>query len=406
LTPKDVTLFANRPRDCASEAGEEEPTWAFLDRVDDPVFDRVRRLMNAWFAHYPSAERTELRARLSSGDDIEFHSAWFELYLHELHRRLAFDIAAHPVLDDVTTRPDFRLTCGASAFLLEATIIGNRDEAGRAGRRARIVAALNRTRSDDFTLLFDIETEGESSPAMRDVRRRLDRWLAELDWASVRAEQERVSDLESLPTRTERVGAWTFSFQAWPRQPKDRGRPQPAISAGPSDGAVWDHGGSLLDRLESKAGKYGKPSDPVLIAVRMDRLGARADDVLVALLGPTVGRLSPADPPNVVSTGRRGAGLFRDSSGRWRNRHVAGVLFWDLELRPWSVARRAPTLWLHPQPAHPLPRDLPWRRVDLRPHEPQVVEGDFDPTRAFDLPGAECFDSPSEWPGVPFERRD
>lgn len=406
MTVNDATLFADRPRDDPAEAGEEEPTWHFLDRVDDPVFDRVRRLMNTWFERYPDTERSELRGRLSSGDDFEFHSAWFELYLHGLHRRLGFDVVAHPAVPGVTTRPDFRLTRDDESLLLEATIIGNRDGAGRARRIARIVAAINRTRSDDFTLFFDIESEGQTSPAMRDVRRRLERWLAKLDWADVRAAQERTFDMDALPTRTERVGDWTFSFQAWPRNPEDRGRSGPVISAGPSDSAVWDHGGGLLERLEHKAGKYGSPPDPVVIAVRMDRLGAGDDDVLVALLGPTIGRLTSSSPPTVVPTGRRGTGLFRHTSGRWRNRHVAGVLLWDVELRRWSIAGRAPTLWAHPQPAHALPRGLPWRRIELRAEQPQVIEGPFDSAVAFDLPDAALFDDPSEWPGTPFARRE
>jgi len=404
VTNEDVTLFAHRHRDDPSEAGDEEPTWNFLDRVDDPAFDRVRRLMNAWFERYPTAERGELRARLSSGDDIEFHSAWFELYLHELHRRLGFDIMPHPAVAGVTTRPDFRLTRDDEALLLEATIIGNRNEVGRARRIARIVAAINRTRSDDFTLFFDIECEGQASPAMRDVRRRLERWLAGLDWAEIRTAQQRAFNMDALPARTERVGDWTFSFQAWPRKPEDRGRPGPTISAGPSDSAVWDHGGTLLDRLEQKADKYGTPSDPVVITVRMDRLGVRGDDVLITLLGPRIGRLTSLTAPTLVPTGCRGSGLFRHSSGRWRNRHVAGVLFWDVELQPWSVARRAPTLWLHPWPAHALPPDLPWRRVDLRAEQPKVLEGTFDPAVALELPDAELFDDPSEWPGTPFVR--
>jgi hypothetical protein len=85
-------LFVERARSDSSYAGEEESTWAFLNRVEDRVFDRVRRLSNAWYAAYPLEARPALRSRLASGDDIEFHSAWFELYLHELHRRLGFDL--------------------------------------------------------------------------------------------------------------------------------------------------------------------------------------------------------------------------------------------------------------------------------------------------------------------------
>ncbi len=88
----------------------------------------------------------------------------------------------------------------------------------------------------------------------------------------------------------------------------------------------------VLDRLTEKAGKYGEPAEPVIIAVRLDRLGAHANDVSVALMGPTIGRVDSSDLTTTSPTGRRGSGLFRHASGRWRNAHVAGVLVWDIEL--------------------------------------------------------------------------
>ena len=176
----NAPLFADVPRHNSSEADEEESTWAFVDRVDDPAIQRVRRFMNTWFARYPVEERTGLRGRLTSGDNVEFHGAWFELYLHELHRRLGFLITVEPTLPAVTTRPDFLLARNEDRVFLEATVIGDRQQAGRAGRIARVVAAVNRTTSPDFKLLFDIEAEGEGSPPMREVRRRLERWLATL----------------------------------------------------------------------------------------------------------------------------------------------------------------------------------------------------------------------------------
>ncbi|WP_148261013.1 hypothetical protein [Conexibacter woesei] len=183
-------LFPDRPRDDPSIAGEE-PIWHFLDRVRDPAFDRVRRLLNAWFEEYPPSQREELRARLSSGDNIEFHAAWFELYLHELHRRLGFEILPHPKLPGVTKRPDFQLKSNGCRLLLEATAIGDSEGEGRARRIARIVAAINRTRADDFWLWFEIEHEGAQPPRMRDVRKHLEHWLASLCWEDIRAAQDR-----------------------------------------------------------------------------------------------------------------------------------------------------------------------------------------------------------------------
>lgn len=77
----DQPLFADVLRVDPSVSRADESTWHFLNRVDDPVFDRVRRAMNDWFARFPADARADLRGRLSSGDNEEFHAAWFELYL-------------------------------------------------------------------------------------------------------------------------------------------------------------------------------------------------------------------------------------------------------------------------------------------------------------------------------------
>ncbi|HEU4658479.1 MAG TPA: hypothetical protein VFR97_13180 [Capillimicrobium sp.] len=396
-------LFSDRERTDPSVSREQEAAWTFLDRVDSPVFDRVRRLLDAWFGEYPSGEQEELRRRIASRDDVEFYAAWLELYLHAVHRALGFEVIAHPSLGDVTTRPDFRLRRGDQVILLEATVVGNREGAGRRGRIARIIDAVNRTRSEEFDLIFEIEQEGQNSPSMRDIRRRLERWLQMLNWDEVRLAHEHGAGFDALPARTERVDDWEFSFEAWPREAHRRGRIGSAICAGPSDGTIADQASTLRDRLEAKARKYGVPSAPTVIALGMDRLGADADDVECALLGPKIGRVVPENPAVIRSAGKRGTGFFRDTSGRMRNRHVSGVLVFDVEFRPWSVARVAPVLWLHPDPAHAVSDSLPWDRVDLKGDRPRIIRGTFEPTQVFELPDAALFENPRYWPGEPFQ---
>lgn len=405
ITHNGPPLFTDRVRTARSYASNEEPTWVFLERVDDEGFARVRGAMNAWFARYPPTKAADLRGRFESEDDIEFHSAWFELYLHELHRRLGYDVTVEPVMPDTPTCPDFLVARDGAAFVLEATVVGGRRTAGRARRVARVTAAINRTRSPDFTLDVEIENEGRDAPPMRDVRRRLERWLATLDWQVVRAAQEQRFNYDALPRTTDGAGDWSFTFRAWPRLPQNRGTNDGrAIHAYPSDGGVFDHAGTLLERLEQKASKYGKPEFPVVIAVRLDRLSADVADIRAALMGPSVGRVNPANPGKTVPTGRHGTGMFRDESGRWRNRHVAGVLAWDLELRPWSVARRTPTLWLHPQPERPLPPGLPWSCVRNDTRAARYAAGSFNPALVPELPEVDRFPDPAQWPGELFAR--
>src|SRR4051794_37499702 len=118
-------LFADRARDDSEVARPGESTYRFLDRVDDPAFANVRELLNEWFARFGADQDGEavadLRGRLNAKSGVQFYGAFWELYLHELHARLDFDVEVHPA-GPTTTRPDFRISRGDERFYLEAVV--------------------------------------------------------------------------------------------------------------------------------------------------------------------------------------------------------------------------------------------------------------------------------------------
>jgi hypothetical protein len=103
-----------------------ESAYAFFDRVDDPVVERVRTLLEEWFQHYPEVEeKRNVRGRLVSGDDGHFVSALWELYLHEVYTQLGFDVEEiEPAVPGSTNRPDFLLRRGPTRFYLEGRHAG------------------------------------------------------------------------------------------------------------------------------------------------------------------------------------------------------------------------------------------------------------------------------------------
>ena len=72
----------------------------FLERVDDPAFDNVRTVLCEWFEHFAGHQDanavSDLRKRLRAKQPLQFESAFWEPYLHELHLRLGFDVEVHP----------------------------------------------------------------------------------------------------------------------------------------------------------------------------------------------------------------------------------------------------------------------------------------------------------------------
>jgi hypothetical protein len=263
-------LFSERDRTDPTPAREDESTWAFLDRVDDAAFGRVRTLIERWFAGYPCAHRAALRGDLRSARNVQFHAAWFELYLHALHRCLEFDAVVHPEMDVASTHPDFRLVRDGYPLLLEATVLGAQDR-GRDHRRGRAVAAIERVESPNFWFIVSIVKEGSDAPAMRSVRREIAEWLEPLDWDVVWQRQTEAGGPSVAPTREFRTGDWSFALRAVARSPKRRDSGGRNIAAGPSDGGVFDHRARVLTRLEEKARKYGPATEPC------DRHAARRD---------------------------------------------------------------------------------------------------------------------------------
>ncbi|CAB4906733.1 unannotated protein [freshwater metagenome] len=357
--------------------------------------------MNSWFADYPAEHQHELRRRLGSKRDHEFRSAWFELYLHALHRALEWAAEVHPDLPDTESHPDFRLRRGASVMLLEATAIGDGMDSGRAKRRAQVTDSVEAIASPDFGLILSIEQEGAELPRMGYVRKRVAQWLATLDWEHERPLAEKNANHELLPQHLDKADDWRFSFRAWPRMQAHRGERAPTVVAGPSDGGVFDHGGRLKHALEKKAKKYGATAEPIVIAVALSGMAIGREDVATALFGPTIGVAQPDG--NVRTSDRRGDGLW-SSSGSPRNTQIAGVLVFGEDLQPWSITRQSPELWLHPEPDTPIP-EVPWDQVRLIGAAVVHKRGTFDPSGLFDLPGWPDTRPHGDWPGNPFEEQ-
>jgi hypothetical protein len=375
-------LFTDQVRTSRSKRGHEESLWAFLDRTADPACARVRLLLEDWYAAFPPDHRADLLGRLRSPKYGQFHGAWFELYLYVVHARLGFDIEVHPDMPGIDKHPDYRLTRDGRSFLLEATIPDTNEDTSREARRARVIESIDRIAAPDFSLFFEIEHESATSPPMRDVRRRVARWLDGLDWES---ERRRVGHggAVDLATHRDRAGDWRFRFHAWPRMSEHRGLGDGAISVFPSTGGSFDPIAPLRDALERKAKKYGPIDEPLILALRTDWMGTGEDDLARTLY--------------------RGGQALWHRDGRIRNRQVTGVLVFSSEMRPWSIAREQPVLWRCPDPAVALP-DLPWTQAHIGGAGLVHQDGTFDPGSAFTLPEVDAVGSPSAWPGPAFAK--
>src|SRR6185437_6010020 len=117
---------------------------------------RVRDILTEWLSAYPVDEQRTLISRFRRTDRRGFLGAFWELYLHELFRRLGFRIELHPEVAASTHRPDFRLQRGNAMIYVEAvTIYEPQAHSPDDVRLAPLLAAVNRISSLQFRVSVD-----------------------------------------------------------------------------------------------------------------------------------------------------------------------------------------------------------------------------------------------------------
>ena len=148
-----MALFDPDPTIDRSDAGPaaySEPHFFYLDRSGRRDVAAIRKLLEEWFNRFPTAHQSELRARFRSLDAVPHHTAFFELYLHELLNLVGYRVHVHPRVPDSDKRPDFLVDrSGEPSFYLEAIVATNqsRDDHAARPRLNRIYDALNAVES-------------------------------------------------------------------------------------------------------------------------------------------------------------------------------------------------------------------------------------------------------------------
>ena len=157
---------------------------------------------------------------------------------------------------------------------------------------------------------------------------------------------------------------------------------------------MLDDRGKIRRAVLEKAGAYGHPNRPYVVAVAAASFSTDDIDVTDALFGseqvtftadPSGGepRLTPSRARDGVFVGGRGPQYTR----------VSGVLV-AKHLEPWTVIKYAPTLWHHPAAEHPVVVDnSPWCQAVVDPLSGELSFND----PAVGLP--QFFELPEEWPG-------
>jgi hypothetical protein len=382
-----LRLFDEFERTDPSPARPGEDSFSFMNRVDQPFWQRIREELERWFADYPQADAADLRGRLRDAAAGQHFGAWWELYLHRLFQCLGFEVEVHPDLPCVQGRPDFRVSRGSASFLLEGatTFSGIVDEGRHAERESWITSAINEASNPNFFVGLEFGKVGMERPGVREIVRPIEDWLAGLDPDEISAAG--LADAPELPLK---VRDWELTLTAIPIKPEARGKPDlRLLGLGPSMAGYVNDVDMLARTLQRKRRKYGKPNEPLVLAVLPMSGFMDNEDIEQALLG----RVAYQFDPESFQAGD----WVRQRNGFWmkgdqpRATRISAVIT-GTNVMPWTVARIWPRLWRNPWAAHPLHVDLPFPRGIAS--ENGVVE--YQEVAA--SPN-ELFGLASDWPG-------
>lgn len=389
-----MKLFSTARRTNSTWAGHLEATLPFLDRVDDPFFAEVRRVLEVWFSHYPAESRGHLRNRLLGDAERDSHAASFELLVHEFYWRAGWRAEVEPSIPGTDHRPDFLWTRCADTMIMEARVVsGLSDEAYRAERRRRaLYDAIDRMQPHSFYLKLDIEQDGARQPPVKTVIAELERWLATLDADAATAALQARPRFDSAPSRRLEVSGWTLRFAALPVKPELRGRiTGRALGALPAETKVFDPRIAIRRAMRDKGGRFGDLEHPYVVALALQEIVVDHDDVRAALLGDAVATIHGFD-----ATQRPAMTRERNDNGYWSARRASGrrvsAVLTIEHPRPWTAPRLEPQLWVNPWASRPYRAHRLWPWTSLDPTGTQLTFGAAETT------AAELLRLPRDWP--------
>lgn len=355
-----MELFDRAARHDTQPKLYSEESFSYYNRSARPAVARIREVLQEWFDRYPVAEQEELWRRFRA----DFAAAFFELFLHELLRRLGIEPIPHPFLDAQTKRrPDFlAVSPGGKRFLLEATLARDESVKKRAERRIsdRLKDEINKLDLSDFMLGVHIIQVPQRSPSARRIRAFLENEVKKYDADEiVRAcEREGSSALPVLRYSNEGLIA---EFQLIPVKPSARGkRGRRAIGIHTGGRVVQVKPSRSLTRaIRRKATKYGELDVPYVIAVNaVGEYGTYTEDIVEALYGEERIQL------RLTESGRSNARQIRVPGGVWlsprgqpRHTRVSAVMIAN-PLTVWNIPKAPIRVYENPWATNPLGTEL------------------------------------------------
>jgi hypothetical protein len=366
---------------------QNESNFDYLNRSARPEAQRVRTAIAEWLKHFPEAHRDEVEKRIR-GDDTQFSSATFELFLHEVCLRQGWRVEIHPALSNgKTKRPDFRVETPSGSLYLEATFASkfSKDQQATERRKNQVLRAIDDLHLPNFCLGIYLSGNPQQEINKRKLKHDLQQWIKNLDLDDI---ERRYRKREEITPYHFSENGWSICFRPIPRKSCGRNALRRTIEILSEDIRTIDVRSTLHKAAKEKARKYGDLDLPLVIAVNLGEDHVDVTQERDALFGTTQ-YCFDMNTSEQTDTIRESNGVWRSPPSSTYTRLSAVWVFRAFDVWRWA-ARGSSRLYLNPWAARPAPESLnTFPRTFAVDH--RLLEEDGTTFR-------EIFGVPEEWP--------
>jgi len=333
--------------------------YAYLNVSPRPEASKVRKVLEHWYSAMPDNSKPDVRGRFRSPDYAQHFSAFTEIAINRLVRRLKYHAEVHPELPETPRHPDFLLTAsnGTNCFL-EVTVCTDSDPVNDGKRRLKnaVLDAVDGIVHPAFMLGVEPRGVPQGPLPQKRIRQEVERNLSSLDPLKIVADL-REKGLEAMPRFQFAELGWEFEYYPIPVHRKAGKHPGRMIGLETFETRKLTASASLRDSVLRKAKRYGALSSGYVVAVnvlsdfRIDR-----DEICEALFGTPqyhfrADSFASSDP----EFSRLPDGVWFDKGGP-RYTTLSAVLIANA-LYPWNMPKGELLIVHNPWAVHPC-RDL------------------------------------------------
>lgn len=288
-----------------------------------PQNHTTRQLIEKWFLNLPVKHQPSFKLRLTSLDDTESKSAYYELITHQYAIEEGWHVEYEPELPS-GYKPDLLVTTQTGdKFIIEVTTVFDSDLVAKSeSAKEEVTQRLNSIKTS-FIMNLQYTTIPMIPYRVREIGDKVTKWLDSLDVANTKKRHK----------KTFKTNGFSFEIEAiQSRRPKRIAR---VASVMDPAGMVPNYTDRIKSKLDEKAKKFGskKTGLPLVIVLAdgVGRLRMNEQTVDRTLFGNDVVNFSfdGSQPP---TTAKARNGYFTPSTnedGEWvgKSKNVSAVLY-------------------------------------------------------------------------------